>query len=125
MLPDLSIPGGQHGGGDQETRRPGGQGRPNYIGMTMTSIHCRMASHLQGQKSGTKTNPLFRHDRDSHGGQKQKYLARVIAKERGILPLSILEGLYIESQKEGTSMNERNESGRGGLVRLVAARGVS
>ena len=35
---------------DQEVKRhPGGQPGPNYVGLTATSIHCRMASHFQRQ----------------------------------------------------------------------------
>ena len=37
--------------------------------------------------------------------------------EQKILPLSVLENLYIEAQAQGTSLNER---GTGGLVRISA-----
>ena len=42
--------------------------------------------------------------------------------EKNLLPLSILEGLYIEKQDPTQRLNERNESGRGGLVRMIASR---
>ena len=48
---------------------------------------------------------------------------RILNQEKALLPLSIVESLYIEKQIEGTSINEKNEGGRGGLVRMVAIRG--
>ena len=107
----------------KESRTPGGQTRPNYVGMTSTSAHCRMSGHLTGQRSKSTNNPLWRHDRDCHGGDSQKYTMRILSREKSLLPLSILESLYIEKQVKGTSINERNEGGRGGLVRMVAVRG--
>ena len=107
--------------GTQRSRQPGGQLGPKYVGMTMTSSHCRMSAHLQGQASGSQSNPLHRHDQDSHAGQVQQYTMRILAKERKVLPLTIMEALYIEGQSPGTSINERNEYGRGKLVRMVAA----
>ena len=107
------------------SRDPGGQARYNYIGMTRTSVHCRMASHLQGQRSRAAANPLYRHGVDHHNGDPQSYTTRIIARERNLLPLNIVEGLHIERQINGTSMNERQEYGRGGIVRLTAERGIS
>ena len=110
--------------GEQCSRQPGGQMGPNYIGMTATSAHCRMKAHLKGQLSKKEVNPLFRHDRDHHGGHKQEYRMRILTREQRILPLSVMEALYIESQSPGTTINEKNEFGRGKLVRIVASRGV-
>ena len=81
-----------------------------------------MASHLKGQRAKSNSNPLYIHDRDHHHGEPQEYLTRILGRERSLLPLSILEGLYIEKQSPGTSINSRIESGRGGLVRLTAIR---
>ena len=69
--------------------------------------------------------PLWRHDRDSHGGEHQQYTTRILSKDRSVLPLSTLEALYIEKQIPGTSLNERNEFGRGSIIRLSAERAVS
>ena len=44
--------------------------------------------------------------------------------QKNILPLTVMEALYIEKQQEGTSMNEKNEFGRGALIRLTAERSV-
>ena len=103
-------------------RQPGGQNAPNYIGMTRTSVHCRMLSHLQGQKGRMDSNPLHRHDRDKHDSIPQKYKTRILHCEQNILPLCISEALYIEKQINGSSLNEKEEMGRGGIVRLVASR---
>ena len=109
----------------RDSRQPGGQPGHNYVGMTRTSVHCRMKDHLKGQRSKASSNPLHRHDVEHHQGDPQKYSMRILGREQRILPLSVLEGLYIESQIKGTSMNEKNERGRGGLVRLVATRGLT
>ena len=104
------------------SRRPGGQPRPNYVGSTMTTLHARMESHLRSQKYKQQSNPLHRHDTDVHGGEAQQYTTRVLGREKTLLPLRILESLYIEGQAEGTTLNARNEFGRGGLIRLEAIR---
>ena len=91
----------------------------------MSSVHSRMRDHLKGQRAKSNSNPLWRHDYEHHEGEPQKYKTRILSKEQRLLPLSVLEGLYIEAQRSGTSMNEKNERGRGGLVRLVATRGLT
>ena len=101
---------------------PGGQAKYNYIGMSMTSVHNRMCGHLKGQKYKHNNNPLYRHDAEHHEGVPQLYKTRIVASEQKILPLKIIEGLYIEAQQEGTSMNDKNEFGRGSLVRIQATR---
>ena len=90
--------------------------------MTRTSVHWRMLHHLKGQKAKKSDNPLNRHDVDVHNGEVQNYVTRVLTAERNLLPLVVTESLYIEKQFLGTSMNDRQENGRGGLVRLTAAR---
>ena len=105
-----------------ESRDPGGQARESYIGMIRTSLHCRMQEHLQKQKSKSSSNPLWRHDRDKHGGEPQRYTTRVIRRERNLLPLSIMEALFIEKQATGSSLNDKNEYGRGKLIRIRATR---
>ena len=108
--------------GQHRSKQPGGQPRHNYVGSSRTSLHQRMLAHMRGQRQKQGSNPLHRHDVEIHEGQQQEYTARVIGREQNILPLKILEGLYIEAQAPGTSMNERMEFGRGGLVRLTAIR---
>ena len=110
------------GDNNKETRQPGGQARCNYIGMTRTSVHYRMMGHLQGQKARSRKNPLWRHDLEKHQGHPQQYTTRVLQKERNLLPLCISEGLYIERQMRGTTLNDKNEYGRGSLIRIVASR---
>ena len=90
--------------------------------MTATSVHNRMLGHLAGQKAKSSNCPLWRHDEEAHAGQPQQYTTRVIRKERTLLPLSLTEALYIEKQSPGTTLNSKDERGRGSLVRLVASR---
>ena len=44
--------------------------------------------------------------------------------QMNVLPLTVLEALYIEKQRDGTEINEKNEFGRGALIRLTAERNV-
>ena len=111
--------------GVRVTRKLGGQTRPNYIGMTLTSAYNRMLGHLQGQRSKSTKNPLYRHDLDKHQGEPHTYTTRVILKEKNLLPLCLAEGLYIEKQRIGTTLNDRNEHGRGSIVRLTASRDIT
>ena len=113
------VPGGEEKDCNKD---PGGQLRYNYIGMTSTSVHARMLGHLDGQKAKSSSNPLHRHDMEVHSGDPQVYSTRIIRKERTLLPLSLTEALYIEKQSPGTSLNGREEGGRGSIVRLQATR---
>ena len=81
-----------------------------------------MQSHLQNQKSKSSSSPLWRHDQSKHQGEFQKYTARIVRKERNLLPLCIMEALYIEKQVVGTTLNDKNEYGRGKLIRIRVAR---
>ena len=96
---------------------------PHYIGMTACSLHNRMQSHIEGQRTGTSSkNPLVRHDKDKHNGEKQTYSAVTVSKEQNLLPLIMKEAILIESQHFGTSMNGKEERGRGSLIRIQARR---
>ena len=88
----------------------------------MTSVHQRMKDHLKDQRSRVKKSPMYRHDTETHEGSPQTYTARILTRERTCFPLALTEGLYIEGQVSGTSLNERNEQGRGALVRIRAER---
>ena len=81
-----------------------------------------MIHHLKGQKLKISGNPLHRHDMEIHNGEVQTYKTRILTSEKNLLPLVVIESLFIEKQFKGKSMNEREENGRGGLVRLSAAR---
>ena len=60
----------------KRSREPGKHEGENYIGMTMTSSHCRMVSHLSGQRTKSIKNPLWRYDKDAYDGQHQQYTLR-------------------------------------------------
>ena len=81
---------------DKDTKDPGQQRRPNYVGMTSTSVHWRMQGHLSGQRSKSSSNPLWKHDSETHEGNPQTYTARILRRERTLLPLTVVEALYIE-----------------------------
>ena len=84
-----------------------------------------MLGHKAGQKAKSGSNPLWRHDLDRHQGEHQNYTARILRREQKLLPLCILEAIFIEKQIPKTSMNEKNEWGHGGIVRLSAKKGLT
>ena len=88
--------------------------------MTRTTVHNRMLAHLKNQKAMKESNPLWRHDREKHGGQHQNYVTSIVAKEKKIVRLNCLEAIHIEKQPQALSMNARQEHGRGGVVRISA-----
>ena len=61
--------------------------------MTLTSARWRMPNHVKGQKSRTPANPLYRHDVEQHGGDPQKFVFRILAKE-------ITPTLYLDKFRE-------------------------
>ena len=79
---------------------------------------------MLGEPHMYKSSPLYRHDHDKHGGEPQSYTIGIMNSQRNILPLTVMEALFIEKQQEGTSMNEKNEFGWGALMRLTAERSV-
>ena len=90
--------------------------------MTRTTAHNRMLSHLKDRDRGKQSSPMYRHDRDKHDSSKQEYTMEILASEKKIVRLSCLEGILIEKQPSHTLINERNEKGRGGIVRISATR---
>ena len=94
----------------------------NYIGMTRTTLHNRMLTHLKNRDSRMTSSPLYRHDSTVHNNDIQVYRCTKIASESKLVRLNCNEAIRIERQNESYSMNERNEGGRGGLVRISATR---
>ena len=45
----------------------------------------------------------------------------IVQKERSLLHLVMREAFMIEGQHAESSMNDKNEQGRGGIIRLQAA----
>ena len=77
-----------------------------------------MLAHRNGQRGKQSSNPLYRYDGDHHQGEPQSYTARILTREQKLLPLNVIESLYIEAQAPNTTMNKKNEHGRGKLVRM-------
>ena len=90
--------------------------------MSRTSVHNRMLGHLRGQRQKKQSCPLYRHDCDSHNGQPQRYTTEILASERKMVCLKCLEGIMIEKDSNDLLLNDRNEQGRGGIVRITARR---
>ena len=93
-----------------------------YIGMTRTSLHNRMDSHLRDQRYKKSSSPLHRHDSDKHEGNPQKYTCKIVGNERKLVRLGCLEAILIEKQPRELSINAKMEKGRGGVVRISAIR---
>ena len=94
----------------------------NYVGMMRCSLHSRMMAHLKGQGTMSTKSPLYRHDVKCYGGVAQNYNCTILATEAKIVCLNCNKALRIEQQNPQYTMNERNEGGRGGIVRLPATR---
>ena len=102
--------------------KTGGIKSPNYIGMTSCSLHNRLLTHRTGHSRGQPGNALVRHDLEAHAGEKQTYSAVIVQKEQGLLTLMMREALLIEGQQHGSSMNGKQEHGRGNVIRIQAVR---
>ena len=63
---------------------------------------------------------MYHHDLDTHNGEPQEYRARILTREKSVIPLSLTEGLYIEGlwlKDSGYSAKERYDSIRGAIMR--------
>ena len=96
--------------------------KPSYIGLTRTTVHNRMNAHLQGRQNKKNHSPMWRHDRDAHQGNPQEYSCLVVGHERKIVRLYQREALEIEKLTGEQKINDREECGRGGIVRITANR---
>ena len=103
-------------------QKPGGIHSSHYIGLTTTSVHNRMIDHRRGHLRKDAKNPLHRHDIDKHNGQVQQYETSVIQSDRGLLHLIFREAIQIEGQNADLRINDKNEHGRGDIIRLTANR---
>ena len=97
---------------------PGGEGHPNYIRMTGTSLHARAKAYAQSVRSQTQSNAIAKHTKLCHNGVAQGFTMKPMAAHRTVLSRYKAEGIYIEKQIPLTSLNQKTEGGRGGLVRL-------
>ena len=96
--------------------------KPSYVGLTRTSVHSRMLAHKANHLSKHSSNPMHRHDLDKHNGNIQEYTCQIIGRERKLIRLYNREALEIENLNEKQRINERQEGGRGGMVRITASR---
>ena len=99
--------------------------KPSYIGLTRTTVHNRMNAHLQSRKNKNNSSPMWRHDREAHEGNPQEYSCLVVGHEKKIVRLYNREALEIESLTGEQKLNDREECGRGGIVRITAHRHTS
>ena len=81
-----------------------------------------MSSHLKDQRLKKESCPLNRHNVRHHNGERQKYETNIVASEKKILKLSCLEAVHIKKHPDRNLMNEKNERGRGGVVRITATK---
>ena len=81
-----------------------------YVGMTRTSVHNRMLSHLRDQKGKKPSSPLHRHDMAKHDSQPQTYTT-IVAAEKKIVKLYCTEALHIERQDRTLSINAKRKVG--------------
>ena len=80
--------------------------KPSYLGLTRTTLHNRMTSHLRSRRNKNTLSPMWKHDRDAHRGIAQEYNCTIIGQVRKIV-------LDIEKLGLGQKINSREECGRG------------
>ena len=97
---------------------PGGEVRPNYVGMTGTSLHARSLAHTSSIKYKVNSNAMAKHMSEEHEGQDMGFTMKPMSSHRTVLGRYKTEGVVIEKQVRNTSLNSKIEGGRGGLVRL-------
>ena len=101
----------------------GGVKSAHYLGMTATSLHNRHKDHRKKHQSGLKSNIMVKHDQECHGGNVQRYTAKLVKSERSLLHLALTEAILIEGQMNGTSMNDRHERDKGtGIICINPSR---
>ena len=66
-----------------------------------------MISHLKLMRSKSNSNPLHRHNVESHNGGIMNYSCKIIEKERKIVCLYMREALEIERLTEKQIMNKK------------------
>ena len=99
--------------------KPGGVKSSNYIGMCAVTLHNRHKTHREQHQKKNPSNVMHKHDVEKHNGDRQKYTAKLIQTDRGLLHISLREAILIAGQHYGTSMNDRLEKGRGtGIIRI-------
>ena len=81
-----------------------------------------MIDHRKGHRRKDSGNPLFIHDKECHNGERQEYYSVTAHREILLLNLMMKEAILIEGQQAGTSMNGKQEKGRGKLIRIQAVR---
>ena len=93
----------------------------SYIGESSRTSYERLHEHSRGHHNEDKENPLWKHSKGAHQGQKQEYTMSVISKHRSPLERQISEYVLITSRmKSGaTMMNSKNEWHGQGLPRIV------
>ena len=96
--------------------KPGGETRLNYVGMTGTSLHARSLSHLKDIRAKDQSNSLAKHIRLVHGDIPTTFTMRPMSSHRTVLSRYKTEAVYIEKQLVGSSLNNKTEGSRGGLV---------
>ena len=77
-----------------------------------------------GKGTGERTQETlkFIHDKECHNGERQEYYSVTAHREILLLNLMMKEAILIEGQQAGTSMNGKQEKGRGKLIRIQAVR---
>ena len=99
--------------------KPGGVKSSNYVGMCAVTLHNRHKTHREQHLKKNPSNVIYKHDVEKHNGDRQKYTAKLIQTDRGLLHISLREAILIAGQHYGTSMNDRPEKGRGtGIIRI-------
>ena len=106
--------------------KPGGVKSSHYIGMCATSLHNRQKTHRERHLVRDKHNVMVKHEVEKHNSAIQRYTAKLVQEDKGLLNIALREALLIASQQARISIYDRFEKGKGtGIVRTSTRQGVT
>ena len=99
-----------------------------YHGETGRALYSRLTEHMKGHQKKQEGNPLHKHDRVKHNGDKATYSCEQMGFFQDPLTRQVNEGVQInQSIAEGarcTIMKSRAEFRQGSVPRIEIVRGM-
>ena len=90
-----------------------------YIGESSRTGYQRGLEHLRGLRDQLDASPLWKHQLVAHKGEETAYTMEVEETFRTPLERQVAEGVRINLQKKGLSMNSKSEWGQPGIPRIT------
>jgi hypothetical protein len=105
-------------------KRPHHEGRPHYIGTSAKSLHARMLGHRRDIRGKQMSNAMAKHNSRQHKDaiEPPKCTMKLLSVHLANLGRQVSEGLYLEKQNPGLSLNDRMEWSRSrGIIRIYSS----